>query len=110
MNYIDYLSEYNKKFEQLRLRQATFSKGNCLQVQLLFPDKANFLTVQDKQEILTKNPVDVHSDSNSVAPNILSNPNLDLTEIIKSFPVDKLRELLSGVQITINITFPTKKQ
>ena len=53
MNYIDYLSEYNKKFEQLRLRQATFSKGNCLQVQLLFPDKANFLTVQDKQEILT---------------------------------------------------------
>lgn len=38
-----------------------------------------------------------------------SNVNLDLTDIIKSFPVDKLRELLSGVQITINITFPTKK-
>ena len=45
----------------------------------------------------------------NVAPNIASNPNIDLTEIIKSFPVDKLRELLSGVQITINITFPTKK-
>lgn len=45
----------------------------------------------------------------NVAPNIVSNPNIDLTEIIKSFPVDKLRELLSGVQITINITFPTKK-
>lgn len=37
------------------------------------------------------------------------NDNLDLAEIIKTFPIDKLRELLSGVQITINITFPTKK-
>lgn len=36
--------------------------------------------------------------------------NLDLAEIIKTFPVDKLRDLLSGVQITINITFPNKKQ
>lgn len=41
--------------------------------------------------------------------NSQSNVNLDLTEIIKTFPIDKLRELLSGVQITINITFPTKK-
>lgn len=38
------------------------------------------------------------------------NANLDLTEIIKTFPIDKLRELLSGVQITINITFPNKKK
>ncbi|RAX55237.1 hypothetical protein CCY99_00625 [Helicobacter sp. 16-1353] len=39
-----------------------------------------------------------------------SNVNVDLSEIIKSLPIDKLRELLSGVQITINITFPSKKQ
>lgn len=32
----------------------------------------------------------------------------DIAEIIKAFPVDKLRELLSGAQITINITFPSK--
>lgn len=38
-----------------------------------------------------------------------SNVNIDFTELIKTFPIDKLRELLSGVQITINITFPTKK-
>lgn len=37
------------------------------------------------------------------------NENLDIAEIIKTFPIDKLRELLSGVQITINITFPSKK-
>lgn len=36
--------------------------------------------------------------------------SLDIAEIIKTFPIDKLRELLSGVQITINITFPNKKQ
>lgn len=39
-----------------------------------------------------------------------NNLNVDLSEIIKSLPIDKLRELLSGVQITINITFPNKKQ
>ncbi len=54
-------------------------------------------------------PINFESGSSSSTPNVLSNPNLDLTEIVKSFPVDKLRELLSGVQITINITFPTKK-
>lgn len=32
----------------------------------------------------------------------------DISEIIRAFPVDKLRELLSGAQITINITFPSK--
>lgn len=83
---------------------------SSLDSQLLTDTIEPIPAAMDKQEILTKNPVDVHSDSNSAAPNILSNPNLDLTEIIKSFPVDKLRELLSGVQITINITFPTKKQ
>lgn len=50
-----------------------------------------------------------NTSSNNVTQNMMSNANIDLTEIVKSFPVDKLRELLSGVQITINITFPTKK-
>ena len=36
--------------------------------------------------------------------------SIDIADILKTFPIDKLRELLSGVQITINITFPSKKQ
>ena len=38
---------------------------------------------------------------------ISANSNIGL-DIIKTFSIDKLRELLSGAQITINITFPTK--
>ena len=40
----------------------------------------------------------------------LADGNLDIAELLQTFPIDKLRELLSGVQITVNITFPTKKQ
>lgn len=40
----------------------------------------------------------------------LSDGSLDIAELLQTFPIDKLRELLSGVQITVNITFPTKKQ
>ena len=39
----------------------------------------------------------------------LADGNLDIAELLQTFPIDKLRELLSGVQITVNITFPTKK-
>ena len=45
-----------------------------------------------------------------LSPNINMNGISDITEIIKAFPVDKLRELLSGAQITINITFPSKSE
>ena len=38
---------------------------------------------------------------------ISANSNIGL-DIIKTFSIDKLRELLSGAQITINITFPSK--
>ncbi|RDU65092.1 hypothetical protein [Helicobacter sp. MIT 14-3879] len=51
----------------------------------------------------------VNSDSVQNTQNQIQSNINDLTEIIKTFPIDKLRELLSGVQITINITFPTKK-
>ena len=40
----------------------------------------------------------------------LADGNIDIAELLQTFPIDKLRELLSGVQITVNITFPTKKQ
>lgn len=40
----------------------------------------------------------------------LNDGNIDIANILQTFPIDKLRELLSGVQITVNITFPTKKQ
>ncbi len=40
----------------------------------------------------------------------LGDGNMDIANILQTFPIDKLRELLSGVQITVNITFPTKKQ
>ncbi len=40
----------------------------------------------------------------------LGEGNIDIANILQTFPIDKLRELLSGVQITVNITFPTKKQ
>ena len=39
----------------------------------------------------------------------LADGNIDIAELLQTFPIDKLRELLSGVQITVNITFPTKK-
>lgn len=48
------------------------------------------------------------SKTNNPPPNINMNGVSDIAEIIKAFPVDKLRELLSGAQITINITFPSK--
>lgn len=59
-------------------------------------------TFQDTQ---SQNPQSQDTQSKQI--NI--NENLDIAEIIKTFPIDKLRELLSGVQITINITFPSKK-
>lgn len=59
---------------------------------------------------LTSQPQQNLADTQINMASTPNNVNLDLTEIIKSFPVDKLRELLSGVQITINITFPTKNK
>lgn len=59
----------------------------------------NLNTIQD-------NPTNTHINIGDSSNNL----NVDLSEIIKSLPIDKLRELLSGVQITINITFPNKKQ
>lgn len=55
-------------------------------------------------------PQNIQNIQSAPAKQISINDNLDLAEIIKTFPIDKLRDLLSGVQITINITFPTKKQ
>lgn len=40
----------------------------------------------------------------------MADSNVDVVGLIQAFPTDKLRDLLSGVQITVNITFPTKKQ
>lgn len=57
------------------------------------------------QNMQSQNPQSQDTQSKQI--NI--NENLDIAEIIKTFPIDKLRELLSGVQITINITFPSKK-
>lgn len=59
----------------------------------------NLNTIQDNP---TNTQINIGDSSNNL--------NVDLSEIIKSLPIDKLRELLSGVQITINITFPNKKQ
>lgn len=39
----------------------------------------------------------------------IADSNVDVVGLIQAFPTDKLRDLLSGVQITVNITFPTKK-
>lgn len=64
------------------------------------------------QNFATQTPQNQQNIQNIQSPptkQISINDNLDLAEIIKTFPIDKLRELLSGVQITINITFPTKK-
>lgn len=64
------------------------------------------------QNFATQTPQSQQNIQNIQSPptkQISINDNLDLAEIIKTFPIDKLRELLSGVQITINITFPTKK-
>lgn len=55
---------------------------------------------------IQNNPTNTHINIGDSSNNL----NVDLSEIIKSLPIDKLRELLSGVQITINITFPNKKQ
>ncbi|MGX2982887.1 hypothetical protein [Helicobacter sp. 23-1045] len=57
----------------------------------------------------TQNPQNLNAQSIPQNRQITIGDNLDLAEIIKTFPIDKLRDLLSGVQITINITFPTKK-
>lgn len=42
--------------------------------------------------------------------NLSNMADIDIAKLLQTFPIDKLRELLSGVQITVNITFPTKKQ
>ena len=52
MKFINYMSERNSKFGQLKLKQAIYSKGNCVELQLLFPDKFGSLTEQEKEEIL----------------------------------------------------------
>lgn len=57
-----------------------------------------------------QNPQNIQNIQSPPTKQISINDNLDLAEIIKTFPIDKLRDLLSGVQITINITFPTKKK
>ena len=61
------------------------------------------------QNFATQTPQSQQNIQSTPTKQISINDNLDLAEIIKTFPIDKLRELLSGVQITINITFPTKK-
>ena len=52
MKFINYMNERNSKFGQLKLKQAIYSKGNCVELQLLFPDKFGTLTEQEKEEIL----------------------------------------------------------
>lgn len=67
---------------------------------------------------LKKSPTSKATNSNinqSQIPPIPSQINLgdssiNVAELLQTFPIDKIRELLSGVQITVNITFPTKKQ
>lgn len=76
----------------------------------------------DIADDLTSATLDIKSDSPKTAPKSanpnqpipsqinLNDGNIDIANILQTFPIDKLRELLSGVQITVNITFPTKKQ
>ncbi len=52
MDFIEYMNKVNNKFGQLKIRQATYSKGNCVELQLLFPDKFGSLSDEEKDEIL----------------------------------------------------------
>ncbi len=78
----------------------TFIQPTIDQSQGLSNDSVNLQSNQAMQNLPPNTSINVGK--------MQSNVNVDLADIIKSFPVDTLRELLSGAQITINITFPTK--